>query len=125
MLDTPIASFAYPHGSYDHTVRTAVVAAGFGSAAAIKNAVSHLDDDPFAIARWTVTAATSPEELGRILDGEGVPLAWSHVRLRTRASRTARRTRRRIRGLMQSSTSSLPASSHGEQGGRLGRETQN
>ena len=105
MLDAPIASFAYPHGSYDQDVRTAVIAAGFTSAAAIKNAISHLDDDPFAIARWTVTADTSPEKLSRILEAEGVPLAWKHVRLRTRASRAARRTRRRIRELKRARTS--------------------
>jgi peptidoglycan/xylan/chitin deacetylase (PgdA/CDA1 family) len=99
MLDTPIKSFAYPYGCYDRTARAAVIAAGYGSAAAIKNAISHLEDDPFAIARWTITADTSPQELSRVLQGDGVPLAWKHVRLRTRASRAARRTQRRLRGL--------------------------
>jgi peptidoglycan/xylan/chitin deacetylase (PgdA/CDA1 family) len=96
VLDAPVASFAYPHGSHDRRSREAVIHAGYRSAAAIKNAISHLEDDPFAIARWTVTAHTSPEQLGRILRGEGVPIAWSRERLRTRAHRTARRARRRL-----------------------------
>ena len=96
MLEAPVASFAYPHGSYDGRSRAAVIRAGFRSAAAIKNAISHLGDDPFAIARWTVTARTSPEQLARVIRGEGVPTAWSRERLRTRASRTARRARRRL-----------------------------
>src|SRR5579862_9742762 len=50
----PVASFAYPHGAYDRGVRQAVVDAGFSVAAAVKNALSHPADDPFAIARWTV-----------------------------------------------------------------------
>jgi peptidoglycan/xylan/chitin deacetylase (PgdA/CDA1 family) len=102
MLGEPITSFAYPYGSYDRSARAAVIAAGYGSAAAIKNAISHLDDDPFAIARLTITADTSSQELNRVLHGEGVPLAWSHVRLRTRASRAIRRTRRRVRGVTRS-----------------------
>jgi peptidoglycan/xylan/chitin deacetylase (PgdA/CDA1 family) len=91
-----IRSFAYPHGSYDERVRGAVIAAGYGSAAAVKNAVSHPGDDPFAIARWTVTDGTPAGRLAQVLEGDGVPLAWAHERLRTRAYRTARRQRRRL-----------------------------
>jgi peptidoglycan/xylan/chitin deacetylase (PgdA/CDA1 family) len=93
-----IDSFAYPHGAYDRRVREAVIAAGYGSAAAVKNALCHPKDDPFAIARWTVTAATPAERIAEVLEGEGVPLAWSRERLRTRAYRTARRQRRRLFG---------------------------
>lgn len=95
-LGSAVASFAYPHGAYDRRVRASVIEAGFSSAAAVKNALSHRRDDPFAIARWTVTYPTSAAELGRVLDGSGVPLAWARERHRTRASRTARRLRRRI-----------------------------
>jgi peptidoglycan/xylan/chitin deacetylase (PgdA/CDA1 family) len=93
-----IDSFAYPHGAYDHRVRAAVVGAGYRSAAAVKNAVCHRGDDPFAIARWTVTAATPPERIAEVLEGKGVSLAWTRERLRTRAYRTARRQRRRLLG---------------------------
>jgi hypothetical protein len=95
----PIDSFAYPYGAYDARVRGAVIAAGYRSAAAVKNAVSHRDDDPFAIARWTVTSATPAKRLADVLDGRGVPLGWTRERLRTRAYRTARRQRRRLLGI--------------------------
>ena len=92
-----VDSFAYPHGSYDRRVRAAVVGAGYRSAAAVKNAMSHLADDPFAIARVTVVAGTSAERLAGILRGEDVPIAWRRERVRTRAFRTLRRARRQLR----------------------------
>jgi peptidoglycan/xylan/chitin deacetylase (PgdA/CDA1 family) len=92
----PIRSFSYPHGAYDGRVRRAVIAAGYHSAVAVKNALSHDGDDPFGIARWTVTCRTSASQVGAVIEGEGLPRAWSHERLRTRAFRVARRSRRRI-----------------------------
>jgi peptidoglycan/xylan/chitin deacetylase (PgdA/CDA1 family) len=86
-----IHTFAYPHGAYDRAAREAVVASGYRSAAAVKNALSHEGDDPFAIARWTVTAGTSAARIAEVLDGKGVIPAWAHERLRTRAYRVARR----------------------------------
>jgi peptidoglycan/xylan/chitin deacetylase (PgdA/CDA1 family) len=97
LLGESVTSFAYPHGSHDRRSRDAVIRAGYRSGAAIKNAISHLKDDPYAIARWTVTADTSPERLAQVLRGESVPLAWRRERLRTRASRTVRRARRRMK----------------------------
>jgi peptidoglycan/xylan/chitin deacetylase (PgdA/CDA1 family) len=91
-------SFAYPHGAYDSRVRRAVIAAGYGSAAAVKNALSHPADDAFAIARWTVTSGTPASRIAEVLEGEGVPLAWARERSRTRAYRSARRLRRRLAG---------------------------
>ena len=86
-----IDTFAYPHGAYDRATREAVVAAGYRSAAAVKNALSHEKDDPFAIARWTVTAGSSAARIAEILEGKRVTTAWAHERLRTRAYRAARR----------------------------------
>jgi peptidoglycan/xylan/chitin deacetylase (PgdA/CDA1 family) len=91
-----VASFAYPHGAYDRRVRQAVIAAGYRSAAAVKNAASHPGDDPFAIARWTVTAGTRAARIAEVLEGKGVPRAWGEERLRTRGYRAARRQRRRL-----------------------------
>jgi peptidoglycan/xylan/chitin deacetylase (PgdA/CDA1 family) len=91
-----VRSFAYPHGSYDRRVREAAVDAGYRSAAAVKNAVSHPGDDPMAIARWTVTGGTPAARIAQVLEGAGVPLAWGRERLRTRAYRTVRRRRRRL-----------------------------
>jgi peptidoglycan/xylan/chitin deacetylase (PgdA/CDA1 family) len=92
----PVLSFAYPHGAYDGRARDAVIAAGYRSAAAVKNAGSHLADDPFAIARWTVTARTPASRVAEVLEGRGIPRAWGPERLRTRGYRTARRQRRRV-----------------------------
>lgn len=96
VLGQPVATFAYPYGSYDRRVRQAVLAAGFQSAAAVKNALSHREDDPWGIARWTVGTATDAQQIARVLDGQGVPHAWRHERMRTRGYRTVRRLRRRI-----------------------------
>jgi peptidoglycan/xylan/chitin deacetylase (PgdA/CDA1 family) len=96
MTGRAVRSFAYPHGAYDRRVRRAVVSDGYWSAAAVKNALSHDGDDPFAIARWTVDPGTSSVRIASVLDGVGVQRAWSHERLRTRAYRTARRSRRRL-----------------------------
>jgi hypothetical protein len=41
----------------------AVIRAGYDCSAAVKNAVSHLDDDPFAMARWIVTEQTTPARM--------------------------------------------------------------
>jgi peptidoglycan/xylan/chitin deacetylase (PgdA/CDA1 family) len=97
LLQRPARSFAYPHGDHDRGVRQAVIEAGFGSAAAVKNAFSHDRDDPFAIARITVTAATSAARIAALLDGRGAPRAWPGERCRTRAYRAYRRARRRLR----------------------------
>jgi hypothetical protein len=74
-----------------------VVEAAFGSAAAVKNAFSHDRDDPFAIARITVTATTTGERIARLLEGRGAPRAWTGERPRTRAYRAYRRVHRRLR----------------------------
>lgn len=93
VTEQDVDSFAYPHGAYDARVRRAVLNAGYRSAVAVKNAVSHAADDPFAIARWTVTWGTPASRVEQVLEGENVPLAWSRERLRTRAYRAVRRRR--------------------------------
>jgi peptidoglycan/xylan/chitin deacetylase (PgdA/CDA1 family) len=95
LADTEITAFAYPHGAYDRRARHAVVDAGFLAGAAVKNALSHAGDDPYAIARWTVTCATTADQVQALLEGRGVRLATTHERARTRAFRLARRARRR------------------------------
>jgi peptidoglycan/xylan/chitin deacetylase (PgdA/CDA1 family) len=96
LIGEPVRSFAYPHGAFDNAVREGVIAAGYRSAAAVKNALSHDRDDPFALARWTVTAGTSAARIAAVLEGHTVPTAWARDRLRTRAYRVARRGRRRV-----------------------------
>jgi peptidoglycan/xylan/chitin deacetylase (PgdA/CDA1 family) len=98
-LGLRVTTFAYPHGAYDRRVRAAVIAAGFGSAAGVRNAFSHRLDDPFAIARWTVRHDTSPATLAEFVEGHGAPIAWRNERYRTRAYRKVRYLRRRIGSL--------------------------
>ncbi|MDQ6605453.1 MAG: hypothetical protein M3Z06_02770, partial [Actinomycetota bacterium] len=81
--------------AYSRVVRTAVGAAGYRSAAAVKNALSHPADDPLAIARVTIMRDTSTDAVAELLAGRGAPLAWRRERYRTQAFRTARRLRRR------------------------------
>ena len=69
LTQLPVASFAYPHGAYDRRVRAAVIDCGYRSAAAVKNAASHLEDDPFAIARWTVSSDTTASRIAEVLEG--------------------------------------------------------
>ena len=91
-----VTTFAYPHGSYDAAVRRLVADSGFTAAAAVKNALSHPGDDPFAVARLTVRRETSAAEIRRWLAGEGAPLAWAGERARTKAFRAVRRARARL-----------------------------
>jgi peptidoglycan/xylan/chitin deacetylase (PgdA/CDA1 family) len=95
-MGAAVRSFAYPHGAYGPSVRAAVIEAGFSSAAAVKNARSHELDDPWAIARYTVFETTPLEQVTRLLEGRGAPLAWARERWRTRAYRVARRLSRRV-----------------------------
>jgi len=87
----PVASFAYPHGYSSAWVRRAVQEAGYSSACAVKNAVSHLGDDPFALARLMLEAGHSMEDFRRMLSGDGVRAASSGDQLMTRGWRLARR----------------------------------
>ncbi len=91
VLQQEVRTFAYPHGAYDRRARAAVVAAGFRSAAAVRNALSHAADDPFAIARWTVTARATAARLGDVLEGRRIAVAPRRERRRTRAFRAVRR----------------------------------
>lgn len=95
-IGSTVRSFAYPHGAHTAAVRQIVIDAGFSSAAAVKNALSHGEDDPWAIARFTITRDTSPSQVEALLRGEGAPLSWKGERWRTRGFRAVRRARRRL-----------------------------
>lgn len=101
-LGTSVPSFAYPHGFQSRTLRRIVADAGFGSATAVKNALSSATDDRFALARLTVHATTGRDEIARWLDGSGAPVAPFPDRLRTHAWRLYRRARgsRSARGVI-------------------------
>lgn len=89
-------SFAYPHGSYLPSVRTIVRECGFANAYAVKNALSHAADDPYARARLTVLANTDRRRVEQWLAGRGAPRSWRGERLRTTAFRHVRAARMRL-----------------------------
>lgn len=93
-LGTDVESFAYPHGAYGKRVRRAVADAGYSAAAAVKNALSHPDDDVYAVARWTVLSTHDADDVSDVLRGSLGARAWTGERVRTKAFRAVRRARR-------------------------------
>ena len=89
--EAAVASFAYPHGYSSAWVRRAVAEAGYTSACAVKNAMSHPGDDRFAIARLMLEASHTRDDFLRMLSGDGVPVARAHDRWATRGWRMVRR----------------------------------
>jgi peptidoglycan/xylan/chitin deacetylase (PgdA/CDA1 family) len=96
-LGRPCRSFAYPHGSYTRAVRDLVVASGFTSAVAVRNAFSHEADDVFALARLTVRRDAEPGKVASWLAGTGAPRSARHELLRTTVFRQVRRARALVR----------------------------
>lgn len=96
-LGRAVPSFAYPHGCADRRCREQAAKAGFQSACGVRNALSPPGDDTMMLARLTVTAATTDEQLLRWLHGTGAPVAASRESLPTWGWRTARRAAARLR----------------------------
>jgi peptidoglycan/xylan/chitin deacetylase (PgdA/CDA1 family) len=92
-LDAPVTSFAYPHGSHSARTRRLVRRSGFRTAHAVRNALSHPEDDVFAVSRVTVRADTGEDLVAAVLQGRGAPLGWRRERLRTWGFRQVRRGR--------------------------------
>jgi peptidoglycan/xylan/chitin deacetylase (PgdA/CDA1 family) len=91
ILGQSVDSFAYPHGYYDREVRQMVIDSGYTSAGAVKDALSHADDDRFALGRVTVKAQFDETKISRILVGEGLARVKPRERWRTRGWRQVRR----------------------------------
>lgn len=64
-------TFAYPGGGYDLTARQLVISAGYSSACAVREVLSHPGDDRFALGRLTVDATTPDSRLVGWLNGLG------------------------------------------------------
>lgn len=94
ILRRPVTSFAYPYGHYHMQARQWVMDAGFQAACAVRHAISHRDDDPFALARVTITDRTDVPRLAALL--RDFPLASSKERLKTRLWRQVRLLRARF-----------------------------
>lgn len=91
-LQAPIGTFAYPHGYSSAWVRHEVQKAGFTTACAVKNALSHTGDDLFAIARLTIEASHSADAVAGMVAGRGAQLAPARESVKTWGWRQARRT---------------------------------
>lgn len=97
LLGAEPPGFAYPHGSHHRLLPAIVAGCGFTYAYAVKDALSHPDDDPYARARLTVLAGTDRRRVRQWLVGRGAPRAWAGERLRTRVYRHVRAARMRQR----------------------------
>jgi peptidoglycan/xylan/chitin deacetylase (PgdA/CDA1 family) len=106
-LGHAVPSFAYPHGFQSKRTRRVIESAGHTSACAVMNALSSDSDNLFALARLTVGATTTPQQMSGWLEGVGAPVAPYPEKLRTTAWRLYRRARgtRSSRGVFSTSIS--------------------
>jgi peptidoglycan/xylan/chitin deacetylase (PgdA/CDA1 family) len=91
ILGQSVDSFAYPHGYHDRNIRQLVVDAGYSSASAVREALSHTDDDRFALARVTVKSDFGIDQIDRVITGRGIAFARRRELIRTRIWRRVRR----------------------------------
>jgi peptidoglycan/xylan/chitin deacetylase (PgdA/CDA1 family) len=91
-LGKQVCTIAYPHGYYSPTIRRLVQQAGYSSACAVKNAMSAVTDDRFALARIIVANGTDVETLGGLLAGRRLRVAPVRERLTTKGWRLFRRS---------------------------------
>jgi peptidoglycan/xylan/chitin deacetylase (PgdA/CDA1 family) len=101
VVQREVPSFAYPHGYSTRRIRRLVAEAGYSSACAVRNEVSHLDDDRFALARVMLTGDQSVPFLQHALHEGGLRQAREPDRARSRLWRWARAVRTRGRPLVQ------------------------
>lgn len=88
-----VNSFAYPYGYHDRRTLNIISEAGFQSACAVKNAISHDQDNPFALARLTVTRDVDLPGLKQMLDTSANNLVQSHTKPQTHLWRQYRQIR--------------------------------
>jgi peptidoglycan/xylan/chitin deacetylase (PgdA/CDA1 family) len=94
-LQVRIESFAYPHGSHRKATRTLAAAAGYTNAVAVKNALSHAHDDPYAVARFTVHGRSTRARVAEVIGAGGASVVAPGERLATSAYRFVRLVRQR------------------------------
>jgi peptidoglycan/xylan/chitin deacetylase (PgdA/CDA1 family) len=95
-LGIAVDAFAYPYGWFDDQVRAAVVDAGYGYACAVKNWTSGENDDVYAIARIFPPTTGDLSRFHRVLVSGHKPPRDEEA-LQTKAFRTYRRLRHRLR----------------------------
>jgi peptidoglycan/xylan/chitin deacetylase (PgdA/CDA1 family) len=92
-LGHPVLSFAYPHGYGSRWVQHEVRQSGFRAACGVRNAFSHIEDNRWLLARLTVRATTTGDEVAQWLRGSGASPATSGEHLQTKVWRAVRRAR--------------------------------
>ncbi len=78
-----VRSFAYPHGYNSAHLRYQTKLAGYDSAAAVRNMLSHTNDDLYRIARFTVTDDTTADDVRNFMNGTGAPVATGREHIKT------------------------------------------
>lgn len=68
-IEQPVATFAYPFGYQNAMVRQLVREAGYTSACAVKNMISSISTDPFALNRLSVKANTDIDKFAALVGG--------------------------------------------------------
>jgi len=91
-LGHDVRSFAYPYGYHGPAVRRLVIAAGYRSACAVKEALSASDDDIYALSRILIRADTRVPQLHALLTGGKLRVAPTGEQLATRGWRYVRRS---------------------------------
>jgi peptidoglycan/xylan/chitin deacetylase (PgdA/CDA1 family) len=99
ILERPVDLLAYPHGSNDRNTRRTALDVGYRAAFAVRNRLSHDQDDVWRIARLTVTRETTPDQLTRWAEVRATAVARSNDTLATITFRQWRRIREAVRGL--------------------------
>lgn len=86
-MQVEVRSFAYPHGHHSARVRDA----GYTSACAVKNVLSHPRDDPWSLGRITLEHDDTVERLRSVCVDGVRPLSWRGERPVTRGWQAVRR----------------------------------
>jgi peptidoglycan/xylan/chitin deacetylase (PgdA/CDA1 family) len=81
-LGLEVASFAYPFGYYNASVKRMVEEAGYTSACAVRYAMSSLGDDRFALARLLVGAGMDLSTFAALVAGNETPILGTFRRAR-------------------------------------------
>ena len=82
-LGQEVRSFAYPHGYNSAHLRYQTKLAGYDTACAVRDMLSHTNDDLFRIARFTVTDDTTASDVRNLINGSGAPVASSKEHVKT------------------------------------------
>jgi len=92
-LAVPVESFAYPHGYYTRRLAGEVAGAGYRSASAARNGLSHPDDELFALSRLVVHHGVTAEQVMDLVSGQASGITTASRTVQRAAWRAVRRAR--------------------------------